>query len=342
MGTVEPDISIGAIRKLVETLGSLGVDPAAILAEARFNLADHADPESRVPLRTLYDLWEGLWRRLPRPDLALLAAQRYAPTDYGLLGFVSLSCPTIGAALEQVSRYSRLWTAEPELRLHADGWFSAEYTRPLPDRPGLRIGTEGALAEVLQAVRAVAPGPVSPTEVWFRHPAPSDTQAHEAFFGCKVKFGAARNAMMLPREALQMAMPRPDPQLGMFLGGLASKALEARAEPDSLLDQLRRLLAEELRSGVPNLQSTAKRLATSARTLRRKLETEGTTFRDLLDETRSKLAQSYLANPDLPLAEVAFLLGFSEASAFHRAFKRWTKQTPAEFREAALGARRTG
>ena len=89
--------------------------------------------------------------------------------------------------------------------------------------------------------------------------------------------------------------------------------------------------------GVPTLEQVAKRLATSERTLRRRLEEGGTSFRNLLDETRAELARSYVRDRRLPLTEVAFLLGFSEPSAFHRAFKRWTDTTPSAWRQRAEG-----
>ena len=94
------------------------------------------------------------------------------------------------------------------------------------------------------------------------------------------------------------------------------------------LDRIRQILAEEMQKGVPALEQVARRLGTGERTLRRRLEENGTSFRALLDETRAELARGYVSDRDLPLCEVAFLLGFSEPSAFYRAFKRWTDTTP--------------
>src|SRR5262249_16896150 len=110
--------------------------------------------------------------------------------------------------------------------------------------------------------------------------------------------------------------------------------LEKRGD-DSPLDRMRELIAEALQSGVPTLDQIAKKMATSERTLRRRLEAEGTSFRALLDETRARLARSYVSDRRMPLSEVAFLLGFPEPSAFHRAFKRWTETTPSAWRARA-------
>jgi AraC-like DNA-binding protein len=130
-----------------------------------------------------------------------------------------------------------------------------------------------------------------------------------------------------------MPIPRGDPALGRFLSDLANRALAERAPaPSSLHEELRALIGEELSRGVPTLDVLARRMATSPRTLRRRLESEGTTFRDLIDRTRAELARGYVSRPELPLCEVAFLLGFSAPSAFHRAFKRWTGRTPSSYR----------
>ena len=142
--------------------------------------------------------------------------------------------------------------------------------------------------------------------------------------------------MVFRDEDLALPLARADAQLGELLRGLAEDALKKRTVAESPLDNVRRILAEELQRGVPSLDVVASRLATSERTLRRRLEGEGTTFRALLDETRAELARVYVADARMPLAEVAFMLGFSEPSAFHRAFKRWTKTTPAAFRASKL------
>jgi AraC-like DNA-binding protein len=113
---------------------------------------------------------------------------------------------------------------------------------------------------------------------------------------------------------------------------MANQALAKRASEPSPLDRIREIIAEELVRGEPSLERVAKRMATSGRTLRRRLEENGTTFRALLDAARADLARSYVQDRRISLSEVAFMIGFSEPSAFNRAFKRWTDTTPAAWR----------
>ena len=335
-----PTISVGAIAKLLQTLPGLGVDSAAACAEAHFDCGVLGEKDARVPLVELYALWEAVLARLARPDAALLVAQRYAPSDYGLVGFVCMNCATLGEALHHVGRYLTLWASEPSVRLSEGAVLEVTYRRPVPDRPGLRLATEAALAEILNGARLLIDGDLAPVEVCCSHPGPASRVAHEAFFKAPVRFGQPATLMRFTPAQLASPLARADPQLAAFLASLAEQGLAKAEEAGSLIDQLRKLLAEVLPKGMPELGAVARRLAMSERTLRRRLDDEGTSFRELLDETRAELARGYLRNKDIALSEVAFLLGFSEASAFHRAFRRWCGQTPVQYRQSAPARRR--
>jgi AraC-like DNA-binding protein len=328
-----PTIASGAVRKLVATLTGLGVDARRVLMDAGLDEAAVADQDARVPIEKLHRLWDAALREAPRADGAMLSAERYAPGDYGLVGFVAISSATLGEAVRHVVRYLGLWTDDPGMALDDDGTLRIAYRYPFADSPGFRVATEAAPAELLNGARALTQARITPREVRFSHRAPRDVSVHQAFFGCPVRFGAPDIALAFHERDLALALPRADDQLGAYLRAMASRALATRpvAQP-SELEQLRRLIADELPKGVPALGAIARRLATSERTLRRRLEEAGTSFRALLDETRAELARGYVRDRSLPLSEVAFLLGFSEPSAFHRAFRRWTDMTPAAWR----------
>jgi len=333
-----PTIASGAARKLLEALSSAGVEPGALLAEVGLDAAVVADRDARVPIERLHALWDAALRRVPRLDGALFGAESYTPGDYGLVGFVAMNSATLGEAARHVVRYLGLWTDDPAVTLHDDGTLAFTYRTRFADGPGLRISTEAGPAEVLHGARLLTQRRLTAREVRFTHPAPVDTAAHDAFFGCRVRFGARDNVMVFHAEDLALPLPKADAQLGAFLRGMANEALHKRegVEPTPI-DRIRQIIAEDLQQGVPSLDQVARRLSTTERTLRRRLDEQGTSFRELLDETRAELARSYVRDPRVPLAEVAFLLGFSEPSAFHRAFKRWTSATPAAFRARSPG-----
>ena len=266
----------------------------------------------------------------------MLGAEQYSPGDYGLVGFVAMNSTTLGEAVRHAVRYLGLWTDEPGIELGNDGTLTIAYRTRFADRLGLRLATEATPAELLNGARLLTGQRITPLGVRFSHPAPADTSAHRAFFGCPVEFNAPDIAMQLDPADLALPLPRADAQLGAYLRSLANQALEQRggSEPGEL-GRIREIIAEELQRGVPTLGVVAKHLAVSERTLRRRLEAEGSSFRLLLDRTRAELAETYVRDKRLPLSEVAFLLGFSEPSAFHRAFKRWTDSTPSAWRARA-------
>ena len=328
-----PTISSGAFRKLLNALDGAGVAKAPFFAELGLDLELVADSDARVPVEKLHALWEAVLRVVPGADGPLSGAERYSPGDYGLVGFVAMNSATLGEAVRHVVRYLGLWTDEPGLVLHDDGTLALVYRTAFPDRLGLRLATEATPAELLNGARLLTQKRITPREVRFAHPAPSDVSFHEAFFGCRVRFGAKDTAMQLEPADLQLPLRTADPQLGAYLRSLANQALDRRYGSEaSELGRIRDIIAEELQKGVPSLDAVAKRLATSGRSLRRRLEEQGTSFRILLDETRAQLAAAYVRDRQLPFSEVAFLLGFSETSAFHRAFKRWTGSTPRAWR----------
>jgi AraC-like DNA-binding protein len=339
---VRPTIASGAIEKLLNTVRAEGVDPGPLCAEAALDPAICEDRDARVSLHTLHALWEAALRRIPRHDLALLGAQRYLPGDYGLVGFVCMNAATLGEGCAQLARFLRLWTDDPGVELRADGRLEVVYRTRFAERPGLRCATEASLAQLLHGARLVTQTALVPEEACFAHAGPPDTGAHEAFFGAPVRFSQPTTHLRLTAEQLAAPLPRADAQLGAFLRDLATAALAQEGAEEPLVDQLRRAISEALRTGVPTLAQLAADMATSERTLRRRLGEHGWSFRALLDATRMDLARSYVKDRSIPLAEVAFLLGFSEPSAFHRAFKRWTAMTPRAFRQkhgAAAAAR---
>lgn len=330
---VVPTIAGAALGKMLAYADQFAVDGRALIAQLGIDPTALSDPDARVPVATMHRAWDELCAHAPRADGAVLAAERYVPADYGLVGFVVMTSATLDEAFSHFVRFIRLWTDEP--RFTREGTtVRAAYHTALPDGPGKRIGIEAAFTEIVQAARLVTQQPIAPRAVRFAHPAPGDIAAHRAFFACDVEFSARDNALDLAPDDLARAPVRADPQLAAYLRSAANRALADRGGDDaSLQSQIRAILGEELARGIPSAAIVARRLTTSERTLRRRLDEEGTSFRELVDATRAQLARGYVADPKLPLAEVAFLLGFSEPSAFHRAFKRWTGVTPAAFRE---------
>ena len=323
-----PTIAIGALKKLMDAAIARGVDAGDLARAAAVPPELLNDPDARAPIASLHAVWNVLLASDVEVDFE---APAYAPGDYGIVGFVVMNSTTLSEGLDHLVRYIGLWTDDPAFQREGSTIRFA-YRGAFDDSPGQRAATESGPIEIIQGARLLTQRRVAPREVRFAHPAPPYAARLDAFFDAPVRFDAEDHAIVFRDEDLALPLVRADAQLGAFLRGIAESALEKRVDSDSPLDAVRRIIAEELQRGVPSIDVVAARMATTERTLRRRLEESGTTFRDLLDTTRAELARSYVRDARMPLAEVAFMLGFSEPSAFHRAFKRWTSTTPAAFR----------
>ena len=178
-----------------------------------------------------------------------------------------------------------------------------------------------------------------PFEVTFSHAEPAGTAAYVRVFSelATIRFGQPSCGFNFPRQALEDRLPTADPKLHAVVRGLADRLLLELPKADSFTARVRVLLMEGLARGKSSALDVAQALHVSPNTLTRKLAHEGTRFKDLSEEIRRSMALRYVGETDLALSEIAFLLGFSQAAAFHRAFKRWTEQTPLEYRNARRG-----
>jgi len=174
----------------------------------------------------------------------------------------------------------------------------------------------------------------TPAEVQFEHQAPSDISEHLRIFGSPVLFGRDSNALFLERALLDRQVPAADQRLYRILTQYLDRVLSEIPTENDPIAQIRKIIAATIRDGEPRLTDIAKKAAMSPRTLERKLKDEGTGFKKLVDDTRRRFALAYLRDGKNTLTEIAFLLGYSEVSAFNRAFKRWTGKTPSEQRRA--------
>ena len=259
--------------------------------------------------------------------------------DYGAFGLAWKSAPTLRASFARAERYWRLLTsvAEYEVRPEgADAWMILH--RAGERRLGLRMSNEATLASIASMIREVSTPDFAPVEVHAKHPAPPATRAHESYFGCPMVFESDLDALLIPAAALRAPNRLGDEGITRFLLHHLDEELRRVEGTASLKDQVRDAIAASLTEGLPKMAAVARRLGMSERTLHRRLGAADLSFQGLVDEARRELALGLLVQSDYSLAEVAFLTGFSEQSAFSRAFRRWMDLTPAAYREAHRAA----
>lgn len=211
-------------------------------------------------------------------------------------------------------------------------WYITHRTGPR--RRGFQMSTEATLASVIAIVREFAPGPIAPRAVHFQHRALAAPEDYRSYFDAPVTFEAEMDALLFSAASLDRRNRLGDEGVARYLVSQLDAEMAALAAPETLDEAVRRAVQDALSDGVPKAATVARRLGLSERTLQRRLGAEGLSFRDLVDAARRDLACGLLEHSDYALADVAFLTGFSEQSAFSRAFKRWSAETPTAFRAA--------
>ena len=189
------------------------------------------------------------------------------------------------------------------------------------------------LATVTTLCRNIASPEFNPTAIEFQHDEPDDISEHQRLVRCPIKFGASLNKLSVASTNLSLPIAKADAGLCALLDRHAEELLAKFPPRDSLVDRVRSIIASEFRGGDPSLEHVADQLGLTPRTLQRKLQELGASHNELLEQMRRQLAMQYLREREMAICEVAYLLGFSESSSFHRAFKRWTGLTPKEFRK---------
>lgn len=332
-------VSVRAVQPLLLYLTARGQDHALFLKAQGVDPVMFRDPETRLPHTVAAPLWLAAARLTNDPDLGLHVAEGVQPGNYGVLDYAVRTSENLGIGLQRLAQYTRFLhdIAEIKLTVQRD---RAVLSHSIPVPGGLpRPIAEYIVATWLLTSRQATSVNWMPLEVNFQHAAPGNISEHQRVFGCTPDFGHHRNELVFSRDLLTVPMAKADDTLQKILEAQVVAVIQKLPKGEATTDAVRRLLATELGEGLPTLEQIAPRLHMSPRTLHRRLDEEGTSFRQVLAEVRRELAARHLSERQLAIGEIAFLLGFSEPSAFHRAFKRWTGHAPLAYRESGGGLR---
>jgi AraC-like DNA-binding protein len=289
--------------------------------------------------RVSFQLWSGLLEKISiavaDPAVGLAIGSRVAPRHVGVLGYLVLSCQNLGEALARFARYQRLVYDVNPFNVRVD-------ERGMELSWGIEYGKTGVLADdssiaaLFSFVRILTNQPLYPSYVSFVNPTPDNLQHYEDFFHCPVKFEDDATRLCFPFEYLGTPLLHSDPTLLDLLSQQAETLLLVLPKADAFEEKLQQMIVQCLHEGEPTLPAVSAHLALSTRTLQRRLQERGLVFQDILEHTRRELALRYLEDKSLSLTDIALLLGYSEQSAFNRAFKRWYEQPPKVYRKQLL------
>ncbi|WP_028081450.1 AraC family transcriptional regulator [Solimonas soli] len=324
-------VSAALAELLLRYLDELRLDAPAL----RDELASFAGLQ-RMPVESWWSLLRRIDELQPRTATGLAIGRLARPHHVGVLGYLAMSCATLGQALQRFQRFQPLLhNLTPTRAAQRSGAFELSWD-PSYGR-STRLSDEVLVSAMLTLARQLTGrADLRLRGVEFPGPAPADVAAHERLLECPLRFDARTLVVLLPLEALALPINTRDPHLMALLEQQAEALLRASPQPDALMTALQRAIVDALQEGEPAFETIAARLGVPSRSLYRRLQERGLSYKGVLNDTRLQLARAYLADAKLRLPEIALLLGYSEQSAFSRAFKSWSGVTPLRYRRQRL------
>ncbi len=320
-------VSVLLVRPVVAALGSAAL--AELWGATDLTPQLLADDDARITAAQFCVAWGQL---APEPAVALRIADALPAGAFGIVEYVCRSAPTVGEALRRWVRYLNLLDDAVVVGLASEGErallrVEVESEAPAP------ASHELCFALVAKYARELSAQPLRIAGVEFTHRAPAEVAPYRAWFDAPVRFGAETTQLIFTTASLAAPLVSSDPSLLAILTRAADELERAAPQDPTLTAQVKRALRTALRGDDASIDSVAKQLGMTSRSLQRRLRDEATSFNAVREQTRRELATRYL-DEKLSIAEVSFLLGFSEPSAFFRAYKRWTGETPRATRPA--------
>lgn len=323
-------VSTSLYRKMIGQAREEGLD-ASILAQLLKPLSGSVKAVAASEFFALHETLEHHFG----PGFAVRVGASMRLEDYGVLGLSWKTCSWAGEIFDRWERYFRLLSDTYAFSVEKGARESQVILLRQADRRGIELSNEATIAATVTVMRQITQVQFSPTRVGFRHGYPLDDASHEEIFRCPLEFSAPRTYIAYRTADLERRTASADAEINRFLlervreeeaGVLMGKNL--------IIRDVENLIRAALPSGIPQLNHVGRTMGMSGRTLMRRLSEHGLTFRALTEQVQLDLSRQLLRDTTHNISEIAFETGFSEQSAFTRAFKRWTGQTPVQFRRA--------
>lgn len=328
------------VAQVIRVLSEQGVAPEQVLAGTGLDWAEMRDPAHRLSTRHWLQIYERAVSLNRDPELALRAGSRMHVVACGMLGYALLSSPTHEAAAALLTKYDRMISPlirkQFEIRDGRALWTLESMVDAPPSHPLVRFALEFRLTTMLTVGRDLYGPGFGFLGVQLIGPPPAHAARFSNWLDCEVRFDQASNCVGFDARLLAQRMPFPDPIANEAAQRLCEEVLAKIPQGRGLADTLHAMLVE--RPGrFLDLEGMAELLGCNARTLQRRLQAEGKSYRDILAEVRQRLAISYLQGTELGSEEIAARLGYREPASFRHAFARWMGMSPSEYRRKLRG-----
>jgi len=319
---------------LFDHLGRAGLDVGAILRRAKLPRSRFSVPKPQGTTAEFFALWRAVEEESDDPGLGLRIGVAVLPDQDNVVSLAAMHSATLGEGLRKLARYKRLMCPERISIDVEDGEARLRFEWLLADGAPPRLVTDIIFAGITNLAQRGTKTSLRPNRLEFIRRRGNEAMLRR-HFRCALRFDAPRDLLVFDEAALALPMIDRNAQLlAVLLPGL-EQAVEKDGRARTLADDLRMALSDSICGDRPAVAKVARSLGMSARTMQRRLAELGTTYQEVLDQVRRRSARELLANTDLGIGEVAFLLGFEEVNSFTRAFQGWERTTPARWRARA-------
>ncbi|HEX4844430.1 MAG TPA: AraC family transcriptional regulator [Limnobacter sp.] len=323
------------MRGLAQELEQRGLDAPALFEQAGLEHAQLDAPEARYPVSNTTTLWQKAVELTGDETLGLKAIRHITPATFHAVGLSVMASETLEEAFGRMSRFVDLVTDASEMRLHSDAQhFVVELTLRDGAHPAPQ-SMDGFACLLANAGKGLGDPSLVPQRVELTRPAPqaSNIDYFEKSFGAPLLYGQSTMRIVYAQSTVKTRLKGANRLIAEHLDQASLAAIERLKPTQTLAKKVRALVLRTLPHGAPSVEAVAEHLAMSARNLQRKLADEGTSLADIVDDVRQEEAKRLLTQTQAPLTAIALDLGFSDASAFSRACKRWFGKPPSEFRQ---------
>ena len=329
-----PSATGGIARLACTRVREAGKGIEAVLSKARLTIEQANDPSVRLEVRTQIKVLDLAAEELRDAFLGFHLARDFDLREIGLLYYVMASSEHLADALRNAERYCAINNEGVRLRFRSDRETVIAFDYLNVDRHSDQHHAEFWLTTLVRICRQLTGNyRLAPRKLKLRHSRQSTPAEYKLFLASNVEFGCGSDEIIFPKEVASLQVSGADPYLNKLLRRYADEALSHRPlQRGSVRGDVERVIPQLLPHGKAKIAVVARQLGLSERTLSRALSAEGTSFIKILEEFKAALARRYLSDRELPISEIAWLLGYQESSAFTHAFKRWTGMNPRQFR----------
>lgn len=336
----ELTVAIGWVEAIVAAAIRGGARKSLLLEQAGLATLP-TDPMARIPLDAVVRLWRAAAALTGDAAFGLHMGTAIEPTSFNVVAYTLVSSTSLREAFDHLQRFQRLVSDGGRVQLLEQNGLAWLVYHPIEaSLPFSPQQVEAVLACAVRLLRWIVGPDFMPAKVTIAHAAISPLAVYRDILGCAPQFGAAFSGIGLPPASLDRLLPARNPELCQLHESLARRHLSSLENAASTKHRVAAVLEQLLAQGMAHKEPVAAMLGISPRTLQHRLAEEHTSFLEVLDQVRHKLAIGYITDPLLSLGQIAVLLNFSDASAFYRAFKRWTGRVPGDYRRAVQSAAR--